>query len=378
MNKTVWIALPLFLLLLVLAAPVAVVGTPSNSTSTTLTVGAVIPLTGPSAQYGKWQMQSIDLARDEIRQNYGVTINVIYEDSQSDPKTAISAFRLIATKKPFCIITGVSGIVLALAPVAERLEIPQINTSGQNPQIANSGKYTITLINLANTETLAMASYAYNFLQLRHIAIIHSNVAAGTGAAQAFKSSFESLGGQITSQESYDDTKSDFRPQITRAFAQKPDAVFAAGVSMNVARVIKQADEMGYRTQWLSFSAFEGPEVTTVAGRAADGTIFTSTALDSERNPGFIQRYEKLYGSTPEVYAATAFDAIHVIYKAYRSGYRTPKDLASALTSGKFTYEGVTGTFTIDTRGVVSKPVLFKRYKDGSFMSAPVQINDRR
>lgn len=375
MKKKIWVAISIILLLLVLTVIVILQRNPTNSAA--INIGAVIPLTGSSAQYGKWQKQGIDLAKDEIQEKYGVTIQVTYHDSLSDPKTAVSAFKLLAIHTPLCIITGVSGVVLAIAPVAQQLSIPQINTSGQNPKIAGTGKYTITLINLAGTETTAMATYAYQVLGFNRIAIIHSNVAAGTGAAEQFKDAFESLGGEILAQESYDDIKSDFRSQIARAFTQKPFAIFAPGVSMNISRVIKQADEMGYHTQWLSYSGFEGPEVETIAGTAADGTIFTSTGLDSSRNPSFIDRYEKRYGAKPEVYSSTAYDAIYVIYQAYKSGSRTSTDLASALTSGKFTYEGVTGRFTIDKSGVVSKPVLFKVYKEGKFLRAPVQLNDK-
>ena len=372
MKKRIWITIAIVLLVLIFIILLFLRKT-SNNTSD-LYIGAVIPLTGPSAQYGKWQMQGIELAKDEIKEKFGVNIQVEYEDSLSDPKTAISAYRLLSTKKPLCIITGVSGVVLAVAPIAEQLTIPQINTSGQNSKIAETGKYTISLINLADIETSAMANYAYSILGLRRVGIIYSNVAAGTGAAEQFKKSFESLGGEIIAQESYDDTKTDFRSQITRTFSQKPEAVFAPGVSMNIARVIKQANEMGYLTQWLSYSGFEGPEVKTIAGSAADGTIFTSTELDATRDPDFINRYENQYQIKPEIYASTAYDAVFVVYQAFKSGSRTPIELSSNLTSGQFTYEGVTGKFTIDTRGVVSKPVLFKTYKDGIFLRASKQL----
>jgi len=278
---------------------------------------------------------------------------------------------VLAARNKYCVITGVSGIVLAIAPIAEETHIPQINTSGQNPDIANTGPFTITLINLAGTETRAMASYTYDVLGLKRVATIHSNAAAGSGAARQFRESFEKLGGSVVSQNSYDDTKTDYRAQITRTFANNPEAVFVPGVSANIARVIKQAHELGHQTQWLSYSGFEGPEIAAVAGSAANGTIFTSSELASSQTSDFAERYERRYGSKPELYASTAYDAIKAISRAYQSGARTSEALVATLTSGDFAYEGVTGKFTIDATGVVSKPVLFKVYSDGKFGRAP-------
>lgn len=337
-------------------------------------IGAILPLSGPSAQYGKWAQQAIELARSSLQKEHDIKVEVIYEDSQSDPKTAVSAYRAMAAKSPLCVLTGVSGVVLAVSPVAEEVAIPQINISGQNPDISDAGHYTISLINLATAETTKMAEYAYTVLGLRRVGIIYSNAAAGTGAANQLRDAFTQTGGSIVGLESYDDAKTDFRAQIAKVFSNKPEAVFAPGVSMNIARVIKQATEMGYKTQWLSYSGFEGPEVASIAGSAAEGTIYTSTELVDIG--GFIGRYQSEYGSNPELYASTAYDAVHAIYQAYASGAHTSDQLVATLTSGSFEFHGVTGTFSIDQRGIVHKPVLFKIYESGVFQKAAKQMED--
>ena len=87
-----------------------------------------------------------------------------------------------------CAITGVSGVVLAIAPIASINHFPQINTSGQNPKIENTDRYTISIINLANVETKMIAQYAYRILGLRKAGLIYSDAAAGTGAAKSARS----------------------------------------------------------------------------------------------------------------------------------------------------------------------------------------------
>jgi len=339
-----------------------------------LQIGAVIPLTGPSAQYGKFQMQGMNLAQQQISQVEKFDIKIDYQDSTSDPKTGVLAFRALSNGGDLCVITGVSGVVLAIAPAAQELQFPQINTSGQNSKIGESGPFTVSLINLADVETSSMAQYAYEVMGLRKVALIYSNAAAGTGAADQFKTSFAKLGGNIVADESYDDNQTDYRGQIERAFVAKPEAIFAPGVSVNISRVMRQAFELSHKTQWLSYSAFEGPEVEKVAGAAAAGTIFTSTGLDPNQDSEFIRQYKQSYGSDPELYAATAYDAVRVLYQAYKSGIRTRKELADFLTSGQFSYSGVTGTFRIEKNGTVKKPVVFKVFQEGKFQLAPKQL----
>ena len=52
--------------LLLVLAMIVVLTRERNSFN--IEIGAVIPLTGPSAQYGKWQKQGVDLACHEIEQ----------------------------------------------------------------------------------------------------------------------------------------------------------------------------------------------------------------------------------------------------------------------------------------------------------------------
>ena len=208
----------------------------SKKESNIINIGVIIPLTGPSAQYGKYQKNGAEIAQEEINSKDLVKINLIFEDSQSKPKFAVSIFNKLASGNNLCAITGVSGVVLAIAPAADKLKFPQINTSGQNPNIGNTGKYTISLINLANVETAKMAKYTYEVLKIKKVAIIYSNAAAGTGAAIQFEKSFQKLGGNIVDMEGYDDSQTDFNSYIIKIFSKKPDAVFAPGVSMNISR----------------------------------------------------------------------------------------------------------------------------------------------
>ena len=58
-------------------------------------IGAILPLTGPIAFFGEYEKNAINIACSEINDRGGIKgkkVEVIYEDSQNDPKKAVNAF----------------------------------------------------------------------------------------------------------------------------------------------------------------------------------------------------------------------------------------------------------------------------------------------
>ena len=87
-------------------------GTPAASPSATATMavtkpaiklGAILPLTGPSAATGQDMKDGYELAREQINAAGGANgapSEVIYEDDQNDPATAVAAWeKLVSSDK---------------------------------------------------------------------------------------------------------------------------------------------------------------------------------------------------------------------------------------------------------------------------------------
>ena len=100
----------------------------------TYKVGAILPLSGSGANYGKWEKQGVDLAVDEINQAGGINgkkIEIIFEDSKSLPKDGVSAMnKLSSVDKVPVAIAGISSVVLACAPVADQYKVVLLNSGG--------------------------------------------------------------------------------------------------------------------------------------------------------------------------------------------------------------------------------------------------------
>ena len=92
-----------------IAAIIAVriaVAVPEVVGAETIKIGAILPLTGYSASNGKNVNDGLQLAIDEINKRGGVNgskIELIVEDSKSDPQAAVAGFnRIEAARQPSC------------------------------------------------------------------------------------------------------------------------------------------------------------------------------------------------------------------------------------------------------------------------------------
>lgn len=368
-EKKVFLLLYLFLIFSFLSASCA------QKEPATYKIGAILPLSGSGANYGKWEKQGIDLAVEEINQAGGINgkkLEIIFEDSKSLPKDGVSAMNKLATvdKVPVA-IAGISSVVLACAPVADQYKVVLLNSGGISPKIRGAGEYVFSNIGDGAVEVKVMAEYAYNYLKFKKLAVLYINAAAGTDSRDIFIKHFKGLGGEIVAVEGHEQGATDFRAQLTKLRDAKPEAIYLASFTKESALILKQANEMRIKTQWLSYAPFQGQDILTIAGKTADGVIYTSPAFDpnstDEKMREFQSKYESKYGIKSELYAATFYDGIKLIAEAIKKGGYNSEGIKRALIEVK-DYHGVSGVTTFDADRAVSKPVILKTIKDGQFI----------
>jgi len=339
-------------------------------------IGIIVPLTGGSADFGKWAHNGAELALAELnRQNAasGKRFIGLYEDTQMEPKLGLSAFKkLVSVDEVTAVITSGSGVVLAIAPEAESTHTVQINYSAVNPEIRKAGQYTFTLVNDADVEAEEITRFAYQTLGIREIAVIYANASYGVGTRDAIARSFSRLGGKIVGTVAFPEDFTDVRAQILQLAEMKAQAVYMVATINDSGRLLTQADELGFKTQWLSYSPFESPEVIRIAGAAADGVIFTSsnsfdlTNADAKTKQ-FLDAYVAKYGERPNLYAATAYDAVFLLAHAQASSDGTREGIQRFLASVSG-YQGASGVISFDEDGCAHKPVFIKTVRDGRFV----------
>jgi branched-chain amino acid transport system substrate-binding protein len=158
----------------------------------TVTIGAILPLTGSAAPYGKNARRGIELALEEINANGGVNgkkVKVLYEDSKTEPKEAVSALRKLHSSSGVKFIIGDinSTGVLAMAPIAVRERILLLSPGASNPKISDAGDYIFRNWHSDALEGQVDADHAYSTLGWREAAVLYVNAAYGAGLAETFR-----------------------------------------------------------------------------------------------------------------------------------------------------------------------------------------------
>lgn len=108
----------------------------------TVTVGAIVPLSGRSAEYGVAFKNGIELAKKN-RPELFTNLQFRYEDSLYDGKTSVTTFKKLTTidHVDLTLVWG-HGPVQAVAPLAEAARSPTVVVSGQR-EVADGKKYVV-------------------------------------------------------------------------------------------------------------------------------------------------------------------------------------------------------------------------------------------
>ena len=114
--------------------------------SADIIIGADFGLSGSVARYGEWVTRGVNLAVNHVNKHGGIIgepIKIIYEDNQGAPAQAVSAFqKLSSLEKVKFILTYQSSIALAVAPLANKHHIVQMDVSAFSPSYSTPNDFT--------------------------------------------------------------------------------------------------------------------------------------------------------------------------------------------------------------------------------------------
>ncbi len=371
--KKIWIGIGV---LIVVAMVIILTLVPPTVEPRDVRIGVILELTGPLAPQGERSKRGMDLALAEInseRRILGRRTTLIVEDTKTDPKEGVAAFRKIVEIHKVPIVTGAIGssIVMACAPIANEKKVVLFSAGATSPLIRNAGDYVFRNRLSGDVEVRAMADFAVNKLKIEKVAVIYVNTDYGAGNKDVFEKALAEHGGQTLLSEGFNQGESDFRSNIAKIKAVNPEAVYIIAHSIETAHFLKQAVELGLNTRFLSTIGVKSPDLWRIAGDAGNGVIYTVQKFDpnaSERSKAFTKKYREKYGEEPDLFAALGYDAIYILADVIEErGYN-----AEAIKNGLYNlsnFHGVTGEISFDQYGDVESELIMEITKDGKFLS---------
>jgi branched-chain amino acid transport system substrate-binding protein len=340
----------------------------------TIKIGLVADLTGPMALYGGWVKKGAEIALEELAlegQTKSRPIELVIEDSRSNPTSAVNAIqKLITIQKIMFVITGNgSSETMAMAPIANENKTILFVTLASSPSITQAGDYVFRnrISGIFEAESMAKMAYERGY---KKVAVAALNNESGVPYIEAFKVKFESLGGTITASELFTPETTDLRLQIVKLKEGAPEAVFAVLQIPQMANLLKQSTEQGFKPQWLGISSLKSEELIKLAGDITEGMIVASEGVD-EKNPHYIafrDKYKARFGEDPTIYAVNGYDAVKLLSKLIAEYGNDPEKVKNALYN-LTGYVGAGGKLSFDRNGDAIREIKLFVVQNGKFVS---------
>lgn len=370
-----------------LAAATLTLAAPLTQANEPLTIGTILSTTGPAAFLGEDMKAGMEIAVDEINAAGGINgqpVKWVFYDAESQTSKALNATRRLISQDDVDIIVGggnMSGIALAMVPLATQSKVPFISTEGAHSIVAPvAEREWIFKSTVDDRQVFERLKDYFDKKGITRIALLHDTSGFGQAAAEELKKLAPSLGLDVTF-EAFAPTDNDLIPQLTRIKNSDVQAVLCWTVTPAGVIFAKQAEQLGLTDRELIHSyGFVSQKYMELAGSSADKLLLVSVKFpvgadlpdsDPQKAPiqALTQAFEKRYGRAPNQYAAQTYDAIQLASQALKASEGKPEKTRAALDAVQG-YKGVGGTFSFSPErhsGLSKNDIVLIKWADGRF-----------
>lgn len=352
------------LTLLILLLSLALLGVVASAKDT-VKIGFLNPLSGSNADAGQQDLNAALLAVEDINKAGGIKslggakVELVVEDTTSDPKGAVAAAQRLFTTNDIAgaVGTGISGLTMAIQPVVERNRVPII-TNSVNDSITEKGyKFTFRITPKGSQFGATQVSFfkyineKYD-LGLQKAAIVYENSGYGTSTAKGIKALAEKAGLEVVLYQSYPHGFSDAGPLVTSIKRSGAEVIFPVAYTTDAVLIINTMKAMNVNPLIIGGGAgFLWPAIGEALGDNVNGLVsVASWNWDSKsitNDPELVaitERYEEKYGTYMTEHAGPSYAAVRLIAMAVeRAGSDDPLKVRDEL--AKMRLEGGFGGF---------------------------------
>ena len=331
-------------------------------------IGAILPLSGESANSGAACRNGVLLALDELEAGVRARLEVVIEDDRNIARDTLSAFNKLAGGGPVdAVVTFFSNTSKALAPITEAKKIPMIAIAS-DPEVSRGRRYAVNLWVTPEEEMKALLSRA-RCLGYRRIARITA-IQPGLLTFKRIYDENRERAPEVVLDEEYPADVNDFRVFLSRVRAAgNIDAVFVNMMFMQAGLLAKQARELGITLPLFAIEVFEDP----AAVKASNGALVGQWYIQADDPSGdFLARYARRFPDESSYTAANCYDAVGLVAAAMRAG--VARHEINRFLAGVKDFQGALGRYSVGEDNRFILPAVAKVVtKDGFQRIAPDQ-----
>ena len=187
----------------------------------TVKIGALIPITGISSSLGESEGAALKIATKDINEylfktNSSIGIELIIEDSGSDPSTSLENLKKLAAKGIKIVIgPGTSAAVQGIKDYADKNGIILISPSATAPSLAKAGDNFFRFVPDDSHQAPPISELMWND-GIRVVVPFWRTDIYGNDLVKATKQSFQALGGRFADGVGFRPNTGDFSASLNR------------------------------------------------------------------------------------------------------------------------------------------------------------------
>jgi branched-chain amino acid transport system substrate-binding protein len=276
----------------------------------TLHLGAVLPLTGPGAEYGIYQGNGLKLAVEQIQQAGGPKIELTVLDHKSgDPQAGAAAARQLGIAGIGAVVASYIAAFGSMVPAIKRYEMLTFDGGGGTGDAFQGLPYFYGTRALTPDDPF-VGTYKYvaqKKPEWKKVALVIWD--AGAAVYKPVRTKLQAIcasnGMQLVSFNLAKVGATDFSSIIAKLKAADPDVVQLAIWGPDPGYFAKQAAAAGLRAQIIGCEYT--PTAVKVAGSAYDNYWFGMDIFDFQNPPNplsklFVDTYTAKYGQPPTMF----------------------------------------------------------------------------
>lgn len=368
----------------VLSAPLVRV---ASAQASAVRVGTILSVTGPAAFLGEDMRAGVELAVEEINAAGGIEgrrVEWTFYDGESQTQRALNAMRRLLSQDRVDIIVGggsMSGIALAMAPLAEQARVPFIATEGAMGIVQPVAERRFVFKSTVDDDQVLdrLADWCVKH-DRRRVSLVADSSGFGQSAVEQMRL-VAVRRGLAVGYESFNPADTDLTGQLTRVRASDAQVVLCWTVAPAGVVFLRQARQLGLGDRQLVHSyGFVSQRYMELAGDAAQNLLLLSVkfpvgdqlpADDAVRAPivALTQRFRARYRRAPNQYVGQTYDAMLLARTALARGGTDRAAVRDAL-EGLRGHRGVSGVFNFSAEthsGLSKSDVVLLDWRDGRF-----------
>ena len=339
-------------------------------------IGAILPFTGSSGITGESSKNGLELALQEINNSGGINgkkIKIIYEDSQTKTDVGLSAFQKLKNVDNIKIVfTSVSGVALAISPIANSSQIIQMDIVSASPNYATPDDFTFR----TGVNSYLFAEKMSNILfnkEIKEVALLFVNSEYGAGYKNVFVKEYEKIGGKIKIIESFNQGEKDFRTQLVKIKDEQVSILVLISLQKETPILLKQMDELSFNMP-IYTDVYTAELSENLKTKNAENMIYIKPIVDYKENPvanKFREDYLEKHNKEPDFMSAQGYDGLRLLVEAINKCKNS--DDTECIKDNLYKIENFQGTIgknlSFDINGeITDRSLELRTIKNGEFV----------